>query len=120
MAIYKTRNTRTGNGTRGKRGARRMFTRNPENVVISLFRGMLKKIPGNVQEDSGEFLRRVRGIIEKIPANDPEESGECLKRCFFEHSPESLGIFPEIFFTIPRNLLEHSSESSSTFPGMLK
>ena len=112
MAIYKTRNTRTGNGTRGKRGARRMFTRNPENVVISLFRGMLKKIPGNVQENSGEFLRRFRGIIEKIPANDPEESGECLKRC--------LGIFPEIFFTIPRNLLEHSSESSSTFPGMLK
>ena len=48
MAIYKTRNTGTGNGTRG------MFTRIPGNVLILAFRGMLLKIPGNAREDSGE------------------------------------------------------------------
>ena len=53
-AIYKTRNTGTGNGMRGMRGTREIFTRTPGNVVILLFQGMLKKIPGNVRKDSGE------------------------------------------------------------------
>ena len=46
-----------------------MFARIPGNVVILLFRGMFEKIPGNVQEDSGECSRRLRGMIEKIPGN---------------------------------------------------
>ena len=41
LAIYKTRNTGTGNGTRGMQGTRGMFTR----------------IPGNLLEDSGEDSR---------------------------------------------------------------
>ena len=48
MAIYKTRNTGTGNGTWG------MFTRIPGNVIILTFQGMFQRIPGNVEEDSRE------------------------------------------------------------------
>ena len=32
-----------------------MFTRVPGNLLILAFRGMLKKIPVNVPEDSGEY-----------------------------------------------------------------
>ena len=53
-AIYKTRNTGTGNGTRGMQGTRGMFTRIPGNVLILAFRGIFEKIPGNVIKDSGE------------------------------------------------------------------
>ena len=34
-----------------------MFTRIPGNAFILVFRGMLEKIPGNVQEDSGECFQ---------------------------------------------------------------
>ena len=54
MAIYKTRNTGMGNGTRGMQGTRGMFTRIPGNVLILAFRGIFEKIPGNAREDSGE------------------------------------------------------------------
>ena len=54
-AIYKTRNTGTGNGMRGMQGTRGMFTR----------------IPGNLLEDSGECYHF------NIPGNVPEDSGEC-------------------------------------------
>ena len=73
-AIYKTRNTGTGNGMRG------MFTRIPPisyripgNVIILKFRGMFQRIPGNVEEDSGECSREFREIFKKIP-------GECSGR----------------------------------------
>ena len=55
LAIYKTRNTGTGNGMRGMQGTRGMFTR----------------IPGNLLEDSGECY------YFNIPGNVPEDSGEC-------------------------------------------
>ena len=54
---------------------------------------MLKKIPGNVQEDSGECLKRFRG---------------CSKR------------FRGIFEEIPGNVHEESWEYSRGFRGMLK
>ena len=41
-------------GMRRMRGTRGMFTRIPGNVIILTFRGMLKKILGNVPEDSGD------------------------------------------------------------------
>ena len=69
LAIYKTRNTGTGNGIQGMRGTWGMFTRIAGNIVILLFQGMLKKIPGNVQEDSGERSTRFRGMFEKIPGD---------------------------------------------------
>ena len=47
-----------GNGMRGMQGTRGMFTRIPGNVLILAFQEMLEKIPGNVQEDSGEYYHR--------------------------------------------------------------
>ena len=41
---------------------------------------MLKKIPGNVQEDSGEYPKRFRGMFEKIPGNVRRDSGECSRK----------------------------------------
>ena len=48
---------------------------------------MLDKIPGNIikdsgiaREDSGECSRRFRGMFKKIPGNVPEDSGECSSR----------------------------------------
>ena len=98
MAIYKTRNTGTGNGMRGMRGTRGMFTRIPGNLLedsgecyyfnipenvpkdsgecSKRFRGMLKKIPGNVREDPGEYSRRFREMFEKILGNAQEDFGE--------------------------------------------
>ena len=43
------------------------------------FRGMLKKIPGNGQEDSGEFSKGFLGMFKKIPGNAQEDSGECSR-----------------------------------------
>ena len=62
MAIYKTRNTGMGNGTRGMQGTRGMFTRIPGNVLILEFRGIFEKIPG---------------MLLTIPGNAQEDSGEC-------------------------------------------
>ena len=98
MAIYKTRNTGTGNRMRGMRGTRGMFTRIPGNLLedsgecyyfnipenvpkdsgecSKRFRGMLKKIPGNVREDPGEYSRRFREMFEKILGNAQEDFGE--------------------------------------------
>ena len=36
---------------------------------------MFEKIPGNVQEDSGECLKRFRGMFQKIPGNVQEDTG---------------------------------------------
>ena len=52
----------------------------PGNVIILTFRGMLQKILGKVQEDSGECSRRFRGKLVKIPGNAQEDSMECSKR----------------------------------------
>ena len=41
---------------------------------------MLKKIPENVLEDSGECSKRFRGMFPKILDNVPEDSGECSRR----------------------------------------
>ena len=78
-AIYKTRNTGTGNGMRGMPGTQGIFTRIPGNVIILTFRGMSQKLPGNVQRDSGECWRRFRGMFEQIPGDVEEDSGECSR-----------------------------------------
>ena len=41
---------------------------------------MFKKIPGNIQEDSGECSRRFQEMLVKIPENVQEDTGECSKR----------------------------------------
>ena len=97
-AIYKTKNTATGNGMRGMRGTWRMFTRIPGNLLedsgecyhfnipgnvpkdsgecSNRFRRMFKKIPGNVRRDSGEYSRGFREMFKKIPVNAQEDFWE--------------------------------------------
>ena len=41
---------------------------------------MLKKIPGNAQEDSEECSRRFQGMLSKILGNVQEDSTECSER----------------------------------------
>ena len=41
---------------------------------------MFKRVPGNVQEDSGECSNRFRGMFKKIPRNVRKDSGECSRR----------------------------------------
>ena len=53
-AIYKTRNTGTGNGMRGMRGTWGMFSRIPGNLFEDSGECYYIDIPGNVEEDSGE------------------------------------------------------------------
>ena len=76
------------------------------NVIILTFRGMLKKIPGNVEEDSGECSKRFRGMFQKIPGDVEEDSWECLKR------------FPGTFEKIPGNVRRDTGECSRRFRGM--
>ena len=87
----------------GMRGTWGMFTRIPGNVIILTFRGMLKQILGNVEEDSGECSRGFRGMFEKIPGNVPEDSGEYSKR------------FWGMFQKIPGDVQEDSGESKFRF-----
>ena len=79
-AIYKTRNTGTGNGMRGMRGTRGMFTRIPGNLLEGSGECFYFNNPGNVPKDSGECFRRFRGMFEEIPGNVQEDSGECCRR----------------------------------------
>ena len=62
-AMYKTRNTGTGNGMRGKRG----------------IGGMSPNIPENVAKHSGECHQTFRGMSPNIPGNVAKHSGKCKK-----------------------------------------
>ena len=53
-AIYKTRNTGTGNRMRGMQGTRGMFTRIPGNLLEDSGECSHFSIPGNIREDSRE------------------------------------------------------------------
>ena len=107
-AIYKTRNTGTGNGMQGMRGTRGMFTRIPGNLLEDSGECYYFNIPGNVPEDSRECWRRFRGMFKRIPGNVPQDSGECSKRL--------LGMFEEI----PGNVQEDCGKCCRRFRGMLK
>ena len=72
------------------------------------FRGMLNKIPGNVQQDSGECSTRFQGMLAKIPGNVQQDSGECSRR------------FRGMFEKIPGNVGKDSGECSRRFQGMFK
>ena len=61
-AIYKTRNTETGNGMRGMQGMRGMFPRIPGNLLEDFGECSHFNIPGNGREDFGECPRRLRGM----------------------------------------------------------
>ena len=61
---------------------------------------MFEKIPGNVQEDSGECSRRFWGMLLKIPGNAQEDSGERSSR--FQGM---LSKIPGNVFKIPGNVI---------------
>ena len=108
-AIYKTRNTGTGNGMREMRGMSIPGNAHQDSGECSkIFRGMLNKIPGNVQKDSGECSTRFRGMFTKIPGNVQEDSGECSRR------------FWGMFKKIPGNVRKDSGECWQRFSRMLK
>ena len=85
-AICKTRNTGMGNGMRRTRG---MFTRIPRNLLEDSGESSHFSIPENAREDSGECSRRFRGIFKKISGNVIKGSGECSRgfREMFEKIP---------------------------------
>ena len=76
-AIYKTKDTGMGNGMRGMRGTRGMFTEIPGNLLEDSGGCSHFSVPGNSRKDSGECSRRFRGMFEKIPGNVPGDSAEC-------------------------------------------
>ena len=76
MAMYKTRNTGTGNRMRGTRGMRGMLY---SGECRQTFRGMLPSIPGNVAKRSGECPQTFWGMSPNIPGNVAEHSGECCQ-----------------------------------------
>ena len=69
MAMYKNRNTGTGNGMRGTQGMGR-------NVI---FQGMMPNIPENSPKHSRECPQTFRGMSPNIPGNVAKYSGECHK-----------------------------------------
>ena len=73
-AIYKTRNTGTGNGMRGMGG---MFTRIPGNLLEDSEECYYFNILGNVEKYSVECLKRFRGMFKEIPGNVLEDFGKC-------------------------------------------
>ena len=91
MSIYRTRNTGTGNGMWGTRGTRGMFTKIPRNLLEDLGECYYFNIPGNVPEDSGECSIRFRGMFKKILGNVQRDSGNVL-----EDSGECSRIFQAI------------------------
>ena len=78
VAMYKIRNTGTGNGMRGTRGMGGM-----------LYSGECrqKNIPGNVLKHSGECRKTFRGMSPNILGNVHKHSGEC--RQTFEECPQT-------------------------------
>ena len=54
---------------RGMRGTQGMFTRIPGNLLEDPAECYYFNIPGNVSEDSGECSRRFRGMFKKISGN---------------------------------------------------
>ena len=95
-AIYKSRNTGTGNRMQGTRG---MFTMISGNLLEDSWQCSHFNIPGNAREDSGEVpedsaecYQRFRGILSKILGSVQEDSGKCSER--------SRGMFRKIAWNV--------------------
>ena len=124
QAMYKTRNTGTGNGMRGTRGMGR-------NVI---FRGMSSNISGNVSKHSAECPQTFRAMSPVIPWNVAKYSGmssnilwnvlkysrECRQtfRRISSDMPGNAQTFWGMSSNIPGNVAYHSRASPQTFRGM--
>ena len=80
LAILKTRNTGTGNGMRGMRGTRGMFTTIPGNLLEGSGECSYFRIPENAREDSGECSRRFRGMFKKMKRKEISRPWENTKK----------------------------------------
>ena len=87
QAMYKTRNTGTGNGMRGTRRIRGMLY---SGECGQTFRGMSSNIPRNVAKHSRECPQTFRGMSPNIPGNVLKHSGEC-RQIFRGMSPNIPG-----------------------------
>ena len=90
-----------------------MFQRIPGNIeqhsgeCSRRFWGMFQRISENVEQDSEGCSREFRGIFHKIAGNFRKNSGECSKR------------FGGIFKKILENAAEEPGECSRRFRGMM-
>ena len=99
-AMYKNRNTGTGNGMRGMRGMGR-------NVI---FRRMSPNILGNAPKHSGECcqtfrgisLQTFRGMPPNIPGNVAKYSGECPRKHSMECPQTFRGMSPKILGNVAK------------------
>ena len=76
-AIYKTRNTGIGSVLPGMLGTRGMFTMILGNLLEVSEECSHFRIPESTRKDSGVFSRRFRGMFKKIAGNIPRDSLEC-------------------------------------------
>ena len=97
MAMYKTRNTGTGNGMQGTRG----------------IGGMWPNIPGNVLKHSGECRQTFRGRSSNIPGTFRAIS-QNIPGNVAKHSEDIPGMSPNI----PGNVTKYSGECRQTFRGI--
>ena len=89
-AMYKTRNTGTGNGMRGTRGMGEMLY---SGECRQTFRGMSPNIPGNVTKHSGECCQTFREMSPNIPGNVVKQMNFFFEAdTFTKHH-----IFPEVY-----------------------
>ena len=124
-AMYKTRNTGTGNGMWGTRGTGRMLY---SGECRQTFRGMLLNIPQNVAKHSEGCPQTFQGMSPNIPGNVVKHSGECYQTFrgmspnipgnVLNHSGECLPTFQGISSKIPGNVVKHSGEFRQTFRGI--
>ena len=101
-AMYKIRNTGTGNGMRGTRGMEGMLYSGecPQTFwgMPQTFRGISPNILGNVIKHSGECCQTFQGMSSNIPVNVAKHYEEC-PQTFRRISPNILG-----------NVAKHSGE----------
>ena len=124
-AMYKTRNTGTGNGMWGTRGTGRMLY---SGECRQTFRGMLLNIPQNVAKHSEGCPQTFQGMSPNIPGNVVKHSGECYQTFrgmspnipgnVLKHSGECLPTFQGISSKIPGNVVKYSGEFRQTFRGI--
>ena len=98
-AMYKIRNTGTGNGMRGTRGMGGMLHSGEHHQI---FRGMSSNIPGNVAKHSGECHQTFRGMSPNTPGNVVKHSGE--RRQTFQEMLPIFGVKGRVAFRILSNI----------------
>ena len=102
-AMYKTRNTGTGNEMRGTRGMGGMLY---SRECRPTFRGIYSNIPENIVKHSEECSQTFRGMSPNIPGNIAKYSEECCQT------------FQGMSSNIPGNVAQHSGKCCQTFRGM--